>query len=122
MAAIAFRRKFCSLMFRRVTDMEFEALKLNEIHSMVPTAILLKEIEDSDSHLQKLRYVDEDDPVTRSPTYKVMYFGYEAEDQQSKLRPSDRPKCLYFELNLHNYKVGPRDTLLGVVSSAYAPT
>ena len=100
-AAIDFGTTFCSLAFRTVgagTDHTgapiINTVKLNEVHSRVPTAILLKEKEGSDSHLQN---IDGEDPVARSPVYEVKYFGYEAQDQHRKLRPADRPKCLYFE-------------------------
>ena len=112
-ASIAFGRTFCSVAYRTVTDHEIAILRLNVYHVIVPTTILLKESEDIDSRLQ---YIYEDDPIETSSTYKVDSFGYEAQARYHKLKPADRPKFLYFELNLHNDEVCSTDNSLGVVS------
>ena len=96
-AAIDFGTTFCSLAYTTgaragTVEPEINTLKLNEYYLRVPTAILLKQTEDN-CNLQNI----EEDPVVRTPVYKVNSFGYHAQDQHRKLRSSDRQKCLYFE-------------------------
>ena len=92
-AAIDFGTTFCSVAYTTsIAKDEIVTLKLNQYHSRVPTAILLKQ-----NGTNSIQNFNADDPVIRSPVYEVESFGYEAQEQHAKLRASERSKYLYFE-------------------------
>ena len=93
-AAIDFGTTFCSVAYTTVvTGYDgITTLKLNQYHSRVPTAILLKQ-----SGSNSIQNFNADDPVIRSSVYEVESFGYEAQEQHAKLRASERHNYLYFE-------------------------
>ena len=102
-AAIDFGTTFCSLAYTTGSEEQSVAnIKLNEVYSRVPTAILLFQ--------KQYRLPDDsDDPIPKSMAYEVKAFGYEAQEEHRKLRSHDRSKCLYFErfkMNLQQDKVG----------------
>ena len=101
-AAIDFSTTFCSLAYTTGSEEQSVAnIKLNEVHSRVPTAILLFQ--------KQYRLPDDsDNPVPKSMAYEVKAFGYQAQEEHRKLHSHDRSKCLYFELfrmNLQRVKV-----------------
>lgn len=93
-AAIDFGTTFCSVAYTTVvTGYDgITTLKLNQYHSRVPTAILLKQ-----NGSNSIQNFNADDPVIRSSVYEVDSFGYEAQEQHAKLRASERHNYLYFE-------------------------
>lgn len=86
-AAIDFGTTFCSLAYTTPGD-KISTLKLEEYYPRVPSAILLKEKEQSSVETSQ---------VAKTPSYEVVCFGYEAQEQHSKIRPSERTRHLYFE-------------------------
>ena len=87
-AAIDFGTTFCSLAFT-TSSCEVKNLRLNEVFSRVPTAILLRQRDDSDSVVS--------DGLVHTPCYDVYKFGYPAQDEHKKMRKEERAKSLYFE-------------------------
>ena len=104
-AAIDFGTTFCSVAYTTVvTGYDgITTLKLDQYHSRVPTAILLEQ-----NGSNSIQNFNADDPVIRSPVYKVDSFGYDAQEQHAKLRASERHNYLYFEhfkMSLHQDEV-----------------
>ena len=90
-AAIDFGTTFCSLAYTTGSEEQNVGnVKLNEVYSRVPTAVLLRQKQDCSVD-------DTDDPVTKSVAYEIKAFGYQAQEEHRKLRSHDRSKCLYFE-------------------------
>ena len=86
-AAIDFGTTFCSLAYTTPGD-KISTVKLNEYYARVPSAILLKERELRSSATSQ---------GAKTCSYEVVCFGYEAQEQHSKLRLRERTKHLYFE-------------------------
>ena len=87
-AAIDFGTTFCSLAFTTSSG-NIANLKLNEVHSRVPTAVLLRQRENS--------IAISGEGLVRTPQYDVYRFGYSAQDEHKKMRKEERAKSLYFE-------------------------
>ena len=84
-AAIDFGTTYCSIAYTAAAD-ETSSLKLDDIHTRVPTAILLKkgkEISRDGSSVGVECIIDS--------------FGYNAQDKYQKLRCRDKENYLYFE-------------------------
>ena len=99
-AAIDIGTTFCSLAYTTGSEEQSVAnIKLNDFYYQVPTAVLLCQ--------KQYRLPDDsDDPLPKSMVYEVKAFGYQAQEEHRKLHNHDRSKCLYFELNLQQDKVG----------------
>ena len=101
-AAIDFGTTFCSLAYTTGGEEQNVAnVKLNEVYSRVPTAVLLRQKQDCLAG-------GTDDPVTKSVAYEIKSFGYQAQEEHRKLRSHDRSNFLYFErfkMNLQQDKV-----------------
>lgn len=96
-AAIDFGTTFCSLAFTvnsaagaaSLGHSETTTLKLNECFPRVPTAILLRQLENS--------VCLSSDGLIRTPQYRVAKFGYDAQEEHKKMRKEERARSLYFE-------------------------
>ena len=88
-AAIDFGTTFCSLAFKTSVSSDMANLKLNEVYSRVPTAILLRQREGSASMSSG--------GLLHTPQYDVYKFGYAAQDEHKKMRKEERARSLYFE-------------------------
>ena len=89
-AAIDFGTTFCALAFgTNSSHSAIRNLKLNEVFLRVPTAILLRQRNGSDSIVNG--------GLVHSPQYDVLHFGYHAQDEHKMMRKQDRAKSMYFK-------------------------
>ena len=83
-AAIDFGSTYCSVAYTTsAAGDDINSLRLNEVHSRVPTAILLKK--------------EVDGTTSVGVECRVDSFGLDAQYRYQRLRRNDRPNHIYFE-------------------------
>ena len=87
-AAIDFGTTYCSIAYTTEAGDGISTMKLNEVYTRVPTAILLK---------RKGLVNDPSTGLSIGVECKIDSFGYEAQSKYQKLRMNDRSQYIYFE-------------------------